>query len=358
MADIANAARTHEKAGRNRALLEATLYINKRIGEIADGYHSKEKTKDYFLSLVTYLNDTVKIVRLVVRGDEAAYTIFETLNDRGMDLAPLDLVKNYLFSRAEKGRRSGGKSLADLEERWTEMMTLLSGVKVDSFLRAFWSSKHGAPQGRKLFGPFKKQYSDPAEAYKVSIDMRSAAERYVALTDSGDPIWASYSAKTKQSIDALNIIGVTQAYPVLLAALLAFERKEMERLLRLIEVAVRYQSVARGRPGRIESLGGIAAKAITDGKIKSTHQIAQELKELYTSDAQFESEFQLKIEREGKKAAYLLRGLEHQALVRAPPRQRACSVDDRHRRTYFAEIARRWLEEGKRHGGTTCHFFG
>lgn len=111
---------------------------------------------------------------------------------------------------------------------------------------------------------------------------------------------------------------MTQAYPVLLAALLAFERKEMERLLRLVEViAVRYQSVARGRPGRIESLGGIAAKAITDGKIKSAHQIAQELKELYTSDAQFESEFQLKIEREGKKAAYILRGLEHQSLVHA-----------------------------------------
>jgi len=318
IADIANATRAHEKAGRNRALLEATLYINKRIGEIADGYRSKEKAKDYFLSLVNYLNDTVKIVRLVVRGDEAAYTIFETLNDRGMDLAPLDLVKNYLFSRAEKGRRSGGKSLADLEERWTEMMTLLSGVKVDSFLRAFWSSKHGAPQGRKLFGPFKKQYSDPVDAYKVSIDMRSAAERYVALTDSSDPIWANFSARAKLSIDALNIIGMTQAYPLLLAALPIFAKKEMERLLRLIEViAVRYQSVARGRPGRIESLGGIAAKAITDGRIKSVHQNAQELKELYTSDAQFGSEFALKIERESKKAAYLLRGLEHQSLVRA-----------------------------------------
>ncbi|MEA2905597.1 MAG: hypothetical protein QOI12_2984 [Alphaproteobacteria bacterium] len=316
--DIEDAVRKHQKEGRNRALLEATLYVNKRVKEIADKYTNKEDAKDYLLSLVNYLTETVQIVRLVVHGDEAAYTIFETLNDRGMDLAPLDLVKNYLFSRAEKGKKSVGKSLRDLEERWTEMMTLLSGVKADSFLRSFWASKHGAPVGRKLFGPFKKQYSDPAEAYKVSIDMRSAAERYVALTDSSDPIWTSHSEKAKRSVEALNIIGVTQAYPILLAALPVFEVREMERLLRLIEViAVRYQLVARGRPGRIESLGGRAAKAVSEGKIKTAHQVFQELKELYIPDLQFEAEFQLKIERESKKAAYLLRGLEHQSLLRA-----------------------------------------
>jgi hypothetical protein len=269
------------------------------------------------LSLVTYLTETVQIVRLVVRGDEAAYTIFETLNDRGMDLAPFDLVKNYLFSRAEK-KGGGAKSLRDLEERWAEMMTLLSSVKADSFLRAFWASKHGAPKGRKLFGPFKREYSDPAEAYKVSIDMRAAAERYVALTDSDDPTWSGLSEKAKRSIDALDIIGVTQIYPVLLAALPKFETREMERLLRLLEViAVRYQLVARGRPGRIESLGGLTAKAISDGKITTATQVFAELRELYIADSQFETEFQVKTERESKKAAYLLRGLERQAHVKA-----------------------------------------
>jgi hypothetical protein len=309
--------RIHHKEGRNRVLLEATLYVNKRIKEIADGYKTREEARDYLLSLVNYLTDTVQIVRLVVRGDEAAYTIFETLNDRGMDLAPLDLVKNYLFSRAEKNKNAG-KNLRDLEERWTEMMTLLSSVKADSFLRAFWTSQHGAPEGRKLFGPFKRQYADPAAAYKVSIDMRSAAERYVALTDASDPVWAAYSEKAKRSVDALNIIGVTQIHPVLLAALQKFDVRELERLLHLLEVlAVRYQLVARGRPGRIESLGGRTAKAITDGKITTASQAFAEMKELYIPDDQFVSDFRTKTEREGKKAAYLLRGLERQALFRA-----------------------------------------
>jgi uncharacterized protein DUF262/uncharacterized protein DUF1524 len=315
--DIADAVKAHQKEGRNRSLLEATLYVNRRVKEIADDFSSREAAKDYLLSLINYLTDTVQIVRLVVHGDESAYTIFETLNDRGMELSPLDLVKNYLFSRAEK-TKGGGKGLRDLEERWTEMMTLLSDVKADSFLRAFWASKHGAPEGRKLFGPFKRQYSDPNKAYDVSINMRSAAERYVAIFDSNDPAWSNYSDKARRSVEAIGIIGVTQVHPILLAALPTFDQREMERLLRLLEViAVRYQLVARGRPGRIESLGGRAAKVISDGKITTASQVFAELRELYIADSQFETEFQVKTEREGKKAAYLLRGLEYQSLLHA-----------------------------------------
>jgi hypothetical protein len=234
--------------------------------------------------------------------------------DRGMELAPLDLVKNYLFSRAEKSKRKG---LRDLEERWTEMMMLLSSVKAASFLRAFWASKHGAPEGTRLFGFFKKEYSDPDKAYKVSLEMRAAAERYVALTDPNDPVWSPYSEKARRSVEALSIIGAWQFHPMMLAALEAFDTRELERLLRLLEVvAVRYQLVARGRPGRIESLGGRTANAISERKITTASRVFTEIKELYIADEAFQAEFQLKTERESKKAVYLLRGLEHQSWVR------------------------------------------
>lgn len=306
-----------KKEDRNKALLEAAVFLNLKIQEIAEGFDDRVAAKDYLLSLVKYVAETVQVVRLIVHGDDAAYTIFETLNDRGMDLAPLDLVKNYLFSRAEKSK-SGGRSLRDLEERWTEMMTLLSSVKADSFLRAFWTSRHGVPEGARLFKPFKKEYADPAKAYSVSLDMRIVAERYVALSDPNDSVWLPYSEQTRRSVEALAIIGSSQLHPMVLAAIETFDRREMERLLRLLEViAVRYQLVARGRPGRIESLGGRTAKAITEKKITTATQVFGELRELYISDDVFESDFQNKTEREGKKAIYLLRGLERQSRLRA-----------------------------------------
>lgn len=311
--DIEKALKGCKKEDRNRALLEAIVYVNKRIRDIAGRFSDTDLARDYLLSMVTYITTTVQIVRLVVRGDEAAYTIFETLNDRGMELSPLDLVKNYLFSRAEKEK---GRTLRDMEERWTEMMTLLSTVKADSFLRAFWASRHGVLEGTKLFAAFKRVYSAPSAAYDVSVDLRSTAENYVALSDAGDAVWASHSLAARKSVAGLAILGSTQMHPIMLAALEKFETREIERLFRLLEViAVRYQLVARGRPGRIESLGGRTAKQIYDGKLITATAVFSELRELYTTDDVFRSEFSLKTERESKKAAYLLRGLEHQALL-------------------------------------------
>jgi hypothetical protein len=297
-----------------RYVIDSVPIADKQIGAIADSFDTTEKARDYLLKMVNYITNTVQVVRLVVRGEEAAYTIFETLNDRGLDLAPLDLVKNFLFSRAEKTKGAG---LRDLEDRWTEMMTILNEVKADSFLRAFWASKHGSIEGRKIFAAFKREYSDPPIAYNVSLDMRAAAERYVALNDANDPVWSAYSDKTRQSVTALSIIGATQLQPVTLAALEKFGPRELERLLWLLEViAVRYQLVERGRPGRMESLGARTAKAISDGKTNTASQVFAELKELYIPDEDFRAGFETKVEREGKKAAYLLKGLEHQTLVR------------------------------------------
>ena len=140
LADIESAMKARYKEERHRALLEAVVYVNKHIQEIVSRHKTPDKARDYLIKLATYLTNTVQVVRLVVSGDDAAYTIFETLNDRGLDLAPLDLVKNLLFSRAERPKTSGRRDpsrLRDLEERWTEMMTILNSVKADSFLRTF-----------------------------------------------------------------------------------------------------------------------------------------------------------------------------------------------------------------------------
>ena len=57
-------------------------------------------------------------------------------------------------------------------------------------------------------------------------------------------------------------------HPIILSALEKFDKREMERLLHLLEViAVRYQLVQRGRPGRIESLGARTSKEISEKRI-------------------------------------------------------------------------------------------
>ncbi|MGB6534492.1 MAG: HNH endonuclease family protein, partial [Xanthobacteraceae bacterium] len=94
-------------------------------------------------------------------------------------------------------------------------------------------------------------------------------------------------------------------------------KDEMTKLLRLLEViAVRFQLVGRGRPGRIESLGGRVARDIWEGKITRTAEVRPVLDELYIADDDFKQRFKSKVESDGKKARYILATLERQSLQR------------------------------------------
>lgn len=314
VADIAEAIKGRQIEDRNKTLLRAALLVNRHIEKRAQEFPDTDSAKDYFFGLIRFLTDAVQVVRFVVNTDNAAYTIFETLNDRGLELAPLDLVKNYLFSRAERHRIG---ALKEFEERWAEMMALLGSVRVDSFLRAFWASRYGNMEGTKLFAAFKKMYETPAQAYAVSVDLRATAEIYAALSVPSDPIWSELSEKVRQSVDALSIIGSSQLHPIILAAYSRFPKREMERLLFLLEViAVRFQLVGRGRPGRMESLGARAARDIWNGKVSTASEVFSLIRELYTPDDEFKQKFSEKTENDGKKARYILSRIERQSLAR------------------------------------------
>src|SRR5262249_5802239 len=104
-------------------------------------------------------------------------------------------------------------------------------------------------------------------------------------------------------------------YPIILAALEKFSRQEMEKLLRFLEtIAVRYQLIIRGRPGRIESLGGRAARDIWNNKMKKTSEVRAALSELYISDDDSKRRFVIHSEKNGTKARYILTALERQSL--------------------------------------------
>jgi hypothetical protein len=265
-------------------------------------------------SLADFITDTIRVVTFVVEDDDTAYTIFETLNDRGLELSPLDLIKNYMFSKAEKHRPG---SLREFEDRWSEMITTLGNAKADSFLRAYWISKSGKYLPHEVFKKFKENYAEPIDTYNASVEMLDASEKYAALSNPNAKLWNKYSEKSRATIEALNIINPTQMHPILIAALDNFEQKEIEKLLRLLEViAVRYQTVGQGRPGRIESLGGKLAVQIRAKKVLDTQGVKSELSELYIDDKTFKQKFARIEITDGKKARYLLQRLERQSILK------------------------------------------
>ena len=297
-----------KRQDRNRQLLEAALYCRYRIDKLAKRNNDADRTAQSLMGTIKYLRDRVSVARLIVSSDGAAFTIFETLNDRGMDLSPLDLVKNYLFGQAEKKSK---ESIRDMENRWTQMMATLSTVKADNFLKTFWTSRHGRIQKPYLFQSLKKTHDSPNKAIDLSKDMLAASEQYAAIENAEDPVWAPFSRQVRQHIRSLRLLSSSQVHPVILAALDRFDVGEVERLLRLLEVLiVRYQLIGGGRTGLLEISCARLAKAIFEQKITTAASSFGDIADIYPKDNEFKDAFSRKIERTNNKAQYLLTALE------------------------------------------------
>ena len=52
-----------------------------------------------------WLLENVHLVEITAYSDDDAYTIFETMNDRGLSLSPTDMLKGYLLANMEDTRR-------------------------------------------------------------------------------------------------------------------------------------------------------------------------------------------------------------------------------------------------------------
>lgn len=308
LSDIEKHLRTLKKHDRNFNLLNAIIVCSNRVRAVADKSANAKAAAKSLIEIVKYMHENVRIVRFIVQDDASAYTIFETLNDRGLDLTTIDLVKNHLFGRISS---NDTPHIKELEDRWAQMMFTLANVKANDFLKVFWTSRHGRTQKDNLFQNLKSSHRTTKSAIDLSTELVKAAEHYAALESSDDVVWNGYSVVAKETIGALKIIGSAQTHPIILAALNKFSATEFERLLRLLEIIiVRYQLIGGERTGRLEIQCAKTAKEIFDGDVKTAAQAKESLKDIYVSDADFQQAFQTKEERSSPKAHYLLRKLE------------------------------------------------
>ncbi|MCH9052165.1 MAG: DUF262 domain-containing protein [Proteobacteria bacterium] len=307
--DLRSALSKMKKSDRGRKLLEAAIFCHDRILSISDEHSDYKDAAKRLFDIMVFLRDKTPVVNVTVPSESAAFTIFETLNDRGLVLSPLDLVKNHLFHCV--GMHSPTR-LRDLEQRWGQMMYNLENVNPDQFLKAFWTSRHGRVQASVLYDELKKKYNDNDTCFDVSIDLLAASEHYAAIFSADDPIWSKYSDRIiRDHVRNLRILGANQVHPIILAAIMRIEGHEMERLLRLLEVlTVRYQLIGGGRTGALEIACASVAQKIWGRTISTATEAMTELRTVYPSDQEFQSAFTDKPAPSGAKTQYLLRKLE------------------------------------------------
>lgn len=254
-----------------------------------------------------YLESNLKVILVIAPDDSNAFVIFETLNDRGLELAISDLLKNYLFHRS-------GDKLEETKNRWLTMVATLESASDDplvvTYLRHFVMSKYGLVREKELFGIIKRKVTSKKLALQFSTELSNTAKTYAGLINTDHDLWLGYDVATRDAVYALNLLGMVQVRPLLLAILDKFEpRKVSSALKRLVSVAVRFQIVGGAGGGTLERIYSDAARGVTEGKLNSIDDILKGFSTLPT-DSAFIAAFSVASISKQALARYYLRMLE------------------------------------------------
>ncbi|GLX98725.1 DUF262 domain-containing protein [Herbidospora sp. NBRC 101105] len=82
---------------------ESVLTLVERYEDL-DVVFPEELRNEALPFFIDWLQNRVQIVQITAYADDDAYTIFETMNDRGLKLTPADMLKGYLLANIEDGK--------------------------------------------------------------------------------------------------------------------------------------------------------------------------------------------------------------------------------------------------------------
>jgi len=83
---------------------ESIINILARYADI-EAYFPDDLSGDALPYFVDWLVENVQLVEITAFSDDAAYTIFETMNDRGLSLTPADMLKGFLLANIADGQK-------------------------------------------------------------------------------------------------------------------------------------------------------------------------------------------------------------------------------------------------------------
>jgi hypothetical protein len=143
--------------------------------------HFPQELRDGALPYFTdWLLENVHLVEITAYSDDDAYTIFETMNDRGLSLSPTDMLKGYLLANIDEAKRTSANT------RWRDRIRELNdaGKEVESDFFKTWLRSQYATKIRE-----RKKGAKPEDFDRIGTEfhrwLRDAADT-VGLKQSED----------------------------------------------------------------------------------------------------------------------------------------------------------------------------
>lgn len=299
----------HLKRPSEKRLLDAFKYFVERLQERFQGDTDGANLASF---ITERAGESLIFIQIIVEDEASAYTVFETLNARGLELTTTDLLKNYLFSLTSKNKIDNENA----QRQWREIITIIAEKDLPKFVRTYWNSTKSFMRQERLYKGFRAEVTTPEQAFRLLEDLEESAGVYAALSSPDDDLWEGVRER-RRSVRVLTLFGMTLCFPMLLAAYPTFSHKDFTRLLEIcVILSLRYNIISNKNPNAAETLYAKIALEIRKQTIRTPQEAARALSDLYVSDEDFKVAFSAKTLNTHKNkqlARYLLYALESDA---------------------------------------------
>ncbi|WP_318385947.1 DUF262 domain-containing HNH endonuclease family protein [Enterobacter sp.] len=213
----------------------------------------------------------LKVIYITVNDEDEAYTIFETLNARGLNLSYVDLIKNKLFKKL-----NGTHPDDDAKTKWNKIRQIISsrnGVgSMETFIRHWWVSKYSYVSSDTLYKAFMDKWKkDEIDAANFIDELLYDAEIYVKISSPIEQDFPELEMKPiYRGLLALKLFNISQNKPFLLSLFKARARGTLKlvdmnnAILSIERFHFMFNAVCSLRPSGIESAYAKAARALVD----------------------------------------------------------------------------------------------
>ena len=296
----------------NRLLLACFQYFCEQLQKL-------EALQQNGRALASLLSETMArqllFILITVDDDLNAYTVFETLNARGLELTTTDLLKNYLFSLVNVPA-----DLQALQRRWKSLVETVGQAQFPAFLRYHLLCQQPKVRSQRLFKLVRDQTHTVQDVFQLLDELESRGELFAAILDPTHGYWLDLP-DARPHVGELSLFRIRQPMPLLFAAWEHFSKEDFIRVLKLVStISFRYTIVSGLNTNDLEPVYHRAAKAVADREATHPADIFRRLSPIYVSDEKMRQDFsQLEINTKGHKklAKYILARLEQQMSNRA-----------------------------------------
>lgn len=280
--------------GLNTSELQLSAALTWFKQRVYNHFGSSEKVGKDLTSFVEGMVDRLFFTVVTVSHELNAFTVFETLNARGVRLSTTDLLKNYLFSVISTPDIHESELLS-LEDRWERIVGVLGADRFPEFLRVYWNSRFKSVSKTDLYRALRAAVTTREEVFRLVRELDYYASVFAALRDALDSHW---NQRERNALEAIHLFDVKSVLPLLLACYERFyseDRATFTRIVVALEVIVFRYNVICSLPAYDQEriLNDIAWK-VHSGRYEQGKDVLNALREIYPNDVLFKAAFQEK----------------------------------------------------------------